>query len=192
MLFLSNADIQQIVDNHNMLRNRIATGAEIGFKKAVKMQALAWNEELAYLASLNVKQCQMAHDQCRNTFQFKSVGQNLGFRANTMGFEGLSTFLNGVIWAWYNEIKDASQSNIDQCCGGGNFTKIGHFLQMVQDKATSIGCAVSRYTNGQWKTLLLGCNYSHGNLLSGAVYASGNATSGCPTSKNTKYPGLCN
>ncbi|KAG5683171.1 hypothetical protein PVAND_012468 [Polypedilum vanderplanki] len=195
MIAFSNADIQLILDTHNTLRNRIAIGGEPGFKSASRMLIMLWHDELAYLASLNVRQCKMEHDQCRNTFQFQYSGQNLGYRANSLNFEGLSTFLPNVIYAWYNEIKDAQPSNIETCCGGANFTKIGHFLQVVQDKAGFVGCAASRYTNPNSpasKTVLLACNYSFANILNQKVYQTGPSASACPNGKNAKYPGLCN
>lgn len=136
-------------------------------------------------------QCKMAHDQCRNTAKFKYAGQNLGYRANSKEFEGTSSFLNNVIWAWYNEIKDAKSSDIAKCCG--NVSKIGHFLQIIQDHATHVGCAVSQYTNGKMKSLLLACNYSYTNMMSQPVYVTGSAASGCGNSgKNSKYTSLCN
>jgi hypothetical protein len=37
LIAFANAEIQQILDTHNTLRNRIAVGAEVGFKSASKM-----------------------------------------------------------------------------------------------------------------------------------------------------------
>lgn len=38
---------------------------------------MEWDEELARLAELNVKNCQMEHDSCHNTEEFVQSGQNL-------------------------------------------------------------------------------------------------------------------
>ncbi|KAG5683148.1 hypothetical protein PVAND_012446 [Polypedilum vanderplanki] len=123
MLLFTASSKQLVLDTHNALRNKIALGKEPGFKSASKMMALQWNDELAFIASLNVRQCQMLHDKCRNTFQFQIVGQNLGI-----------------------SVKLAQQSSIGTCCGGDNFKNIGHFLQVVQDRAAFVGCSASRYT----------------------------------------------
>lgn len=133
----------------------------------------------------------MNHDQCRNTAQFRFVGQNLGFRANTAGYEGISAFISNVVNAWYNEVKDANSSDIDNCCGA--VSQIGHFLQMVQDQAAFIGCAISRYSNGRWKVLLLACNYSYANILTQSVYAIGPLASACGNKgKNNRFTSMCN
>lgn len=147
---------------------------------------------MAELAALNVKQCKMQHDQCRNTLQFRTSGQNLGFRASTGPFEGISSLINNVVWAWYNEIEDTKPSDVENCCGL-NLNKVGHFLQLLQDQSTFIGCAASRYTNGPWKTILLACNYSFSNYLLRPVYVSGAPASQCGNrGTNSKFTALCN
>jgi hypothetical protein len=133
----------------------------------------------------------MAHDQCRNTPRFKYSGQNLGYRANSKEFEGTSSFINNIIWAWYNEIKDASSTDIAKCCG--QIAKIGHFLQIIQDQALYVGCAVVKFTNGRMKSLLLACNYSYTNMMLQPVYVAGSPASGCGSKgRNSKYTSLCN
>jgi Cysteine-rich secretory protein family len=147
---------------------------------------------LAKLASLNAKQCEMKHDLCRNTVKFKTVGQNIGYRASSSNFESTTNFIRNVINAWYNEIADAKQSELNSCCGT-NLKKVGHFLQMMQDNAHYIGCAAVKYTRGQWKSLLLVCNYSHGNVRGSKVYQTGRPASACSKrGKSSKYPALCN
>lgn len=133
----------------------------------------------------------MAHDKCRNTKEFKFAGQNLGYRANSKEFEGISSFTNNVIWAWYNEIKFASPSDISVCCGP--IDKIGHFLQIIQDQAKSVGCAVSQFVKGKMKYNLLACNYSITNMKSRPVYVTGPSASKCGSKGiNSNYTSLCN
>lgn len=202
-----------ILDTHNDLRNNIANGSVPGFPGAVSMQKLVrhyfkigfwqikfskirlqiWDSELASLAALNVKQCTMAHDPCRNTPGYKYVGQNLVYRSKTGGsgnFEELSKYITAGINMWYKELQYSISSDIDSCCGDTRFTKIGHFLQMMQDKAVYVGCAISRYTSGVWRTLLMCCNYSAPNMKTKPVYVSGVPASQC-TSTDTKYTSLC-
>jgi hypothetical protein len=65
------------LDEHNVLRNKIAGGQEKGFSSASQMSTLKWDSTLAYLAELNVKKCSMKHDACYKTDKFKYPGQNL-------------------------------------------------------------------------------------------------------------------
>lgn len=48
---------------HNQLRSTIAEGNTPGFPSAVRMGALKWDDELAYLAELNAMSCEIEHDQ---------------------------------------------------------------------------------------------------------------------------------
>lgn len=135
----------------------------------------------------------MSHDSCRNVERFKNVGQNLVYRAKSLAFEKLPSFINNSINMWFNEIQYAYPADIDTCCGGTRFSKIGHFLQLMQEKITAVGCAIAKYTNGNWKTLLLACNYSASNLKGSRVYMTGESGSNC-TDKGTsvRYRYLCN
>ena len=134
----------------------------------------------------------MKHDGCRATTKYRRAGQNLYWAATTGSYKDVNSDLIGAVKSWFDEYKDTSQSDIDTCCGGGRLSKIGHFLQVAQDRAIAIGCAVSRYTDGKWKTTLVACNYSYGNILNRNVYATGPAASSCPNGKNSIFTSLCN
>jgi hypothetical protein len=62
---------------------------------------------------------------------------------------------------------------------------------LVQEKAVSVGCAMSQYTNGPWKTSLFACNYARTNMINNLVYKRGQTASGCKTGKNPSFQGLC-
>lgn len=115
----------------------------------------------------------------------------MGLRAQTGFFEPVDSFIENVIQSWYDEVKDASQSDIDNCCESASGQEIGHFTLMVTDRATQVGCAVATYTNGKWKTSLMACNYSFTNLEGANVYLSGTTASGCTTGVNADFPALC-
>jgi Cysteine-rich secretory protein family len=134
----------------------------------------------------------MRHDACRSTPDFKYAGQNLGYRASTGNFQPLNDTIKATIQSWYDEYKDAVQADLDSCCSSRSGKVIGHFTQVVRDKATHIGCAVSRYTKDNlWKSSLVACNYAITNIQGRPVYVSGNPASGCTTGRNPKYPSLC-
>ena len=56
-----------LLNAHNDKRNLIASGSVTGFKPAVRMATMVWDNELGALAELNTKQCAMKHDSCHNT-----------------------------------------------------------------------------------------------------------------------------
>lgn len=160
------------------------------FLKVLFLQT--WNSELAKFAELNVKQCKLQHDKCRSTSAYKFAGQNIGFQAQSGEFEPLKGALEKVLAGWFDEHKDASQSDIDKCCTSKSGKVIGHFTQLVRDRAIQVGCAVSRFTQENvWKSSLVTCNYAITNLVDNPVYESGTAASGCTTGPNPDYFALC-
>lgn len=135
----------------------------------------------------------MMHDVCRSTAAYIWAGQNLGSGAISGGdFPALKDVIASNINGWYDEVKDAAQSDIDKfpmnSASGG---VIGHFTQVVQDRAIQVGCAVVRYTDGDWKTSLMACNYAFTNLVGTPVYVSGTPASGCTTGVNPNFTALC-
>ena len=52
---LNEDDVALFVDRHNFYRNKIALGKESGFSPSSMMATMYWDEELAYLAELNVR-----------------------------------------------------------------------------------------------------------------------------------------
>lgn len=133
----------------------------------------------------------MNHDKCRKTEKYPKAGQNLYYTATTGNFKDIKAILINTVNDWFDEYKLTSQASINKCCGGNNLSKIGHFLQVAQDQAVAVGCAVSKYTNGKWKTTLVACNYSYGNILNTNVYKTGSPASACPNGKNSVYSSLC-
>lgn len=65
---------------------------------------------------------------------------------NLPTFPDLNPTLVLGVNAWFNEYINATQADIDVCCGGTKFPAIGHFLAILQDQATAVGCAVTRFT----------------------------------------------
>lgn len=90
----------------------MALGKLPGYPKAVRIPILRWDDELAYLAELNVRQCQMNHDQCRDTDKFRYAGQNLAYMGG--GTETNAERIKHRIRAWFDEYKDADASYIDR------------------------------------------------------------------------------
>lgn len=77
------------------------------------MATMRWCDELSKLAELNVKQCVMEHDECRNTNKFQNVGQNLAV-SSWMGMEKtIPNVIENHIQMWFNEYKDCPMSSIN-------------------------------------------------------------------------------
>jgi hypothetical protein len=143
------------------------------------------------LATLNVKQCKMKHDLCRSTKDYKYAGQNLAYRANSGEFETLNLLIEKVIKGWYDEVENAAPSDIEKCCDSASGKTIGHFTQVVTDRAKQVGCAIARYTEKEWKTTIVACNYAFTNLIGSKVYTTGITASKCETGINPDFPALC-
>lgn len=100
--------------------------------------------------------------------------------------DDMSEVADKAISSWYSEVANATQSNLEKCCTKG----IGHFTQMVADRANRFGCAVGQFNNKS-KMTYVACNYSFGNLRGSYTYKTGAPASECKTGNNPNYPALC-
>jgi hypothetical protein len=114
----------------------------------------------------------------------------LGIIGNSAKFDSIDDAITTVVKNWFNEVKDAPQSLINNCCSSNGKTT-GHFTQLVTDEATQIGCAASQYTENGFKFNLIACNYSRTNIQGTKVYTIGEPTSACKKGKNPNFPALC-
>ncbi|EDW86489.1 uncharacterized protein Dwil_GK14741 [Drosophila willistoni] len=188
------AEKATILDKHNTMRNTLASGKLSGYKAAKRMATMRWNDELAKLAALNTKQCEMKHDECRNTNQFRASGQNIAF----FGYSGTANSGISNAWLastsidmWWNEYKDCKQAYMDKYPSGYSGPQIGHFTGMSLEKNTDMGCAAAKYVQNGFNMYLMTCNYATTNYVGLPVYESGTAASGCTKGKNYKYTSLC-
>lgn len=62
---------------HNKRRNLLAGGDVPNHDAACRMGTMQWDQELANLATLNVMQCKIEHDDCHNTYKYPTSGQNI-------------------------------------------------------------------------------------------------------------------
>ena len=108
-------NLQQILlDAHNEKRNLVAGGGAPRHDAACRMATMQWDNELAQIASLNVRQCRMAHDQCRNTDTFKYSGQNLYM----LYYFGMATDharnMRSAVKSWYDEVQYSNKAFTDR------------------------------------------------------------------------------
>ncbi|XP_050329155.1 antigen 5 like allergen Cul n 1 [Bactrocera neohumeralis] len=194
LLYMSQRRRQFILDMHNLARERIASGQLEGYRAAAHMPMLKWDDELEYMASLHVKRCQFAHDQCRNTPRYQFSGQNIGYFWIGREFKSHAKRFKSFILDWFREYRLANQSFIDQYRPHPEGKKIGHFTMLVADRAHRVGCAAIRYRDPSdinYMKLLMTCNYDYTNILGEPVYQSGLAASKCIYKISEKYPSLC-
>jgi hypothetical protein len=119
----------------------------------------------------------------------KNSGQNLFFKAKTDVFErNIAAFIDNAIASWWNEREDASQDDIDACCGDGSTP---HFLMMAHEKADRVGCAISQFQGPKGKTTYLVCNYSYAIVSDQRVYDTGDTASKCVSGVSEEYESLC-
>ncbi|XP_011181980.2 antigen 5 like allergen Cul n 1 [Zeugodacus cucurbitae] len=194
LLYMGQRRRQFILDMHNLARERIASGQLEGYRAAAHMPMLKWDDELEYIASLHVKRCQFAHDQCRNTPRYQFSGQNIGYFWIGREFKSHAKRIKSFILDWFREFRIANQSYIDQYRPHPEGKKIGHFTMLVADRAHRVGCAAIRYRDPSdinFMKLLMTCNYDYTNILGEPVYQSGLAASKCVYKISEKYPSLC-
>ncbi|KAM7350295.1 venom allergen-1-like [Cochliomyia hominivorax] len=182
-----------VVDAHNEKRNYLAGGGDTRFKPACRMPTMEWDDELAYLASLNVRQCKMAHDKCHNTDAFKYSGQNLAYVSFYNTADNVEK-LKQMVDIWFSEINNAKQSYMDAYPNGYNGPTIGHFTVMMAERNIRVGCAASTFSvkDQSYKLYLVACNYATTNVINFPIYKScSKAATSCTTGTNPRYPNLC-
>lgn len=100
-----------IVQAHNKVRNRVAGGTS-ALQPACRMATMQWDDELAALAELNVKQCEGSHD-CHNTDTFKYSGQNLAWITYNDSPNTTEMSLKSV-HMWSGEIENTKMEHINK------------------------------------------------------------------------------
>nr|XP_023011527.1 venom allergen 5-like [Leptinotarsa decemlineata] len=176
------------VEEHNRLRNEVATGKETrgGNAAAADMMTLSFDLELEYTAQCNVNLCTFKHDKCRRPKKFESAGQNL-YTSTGKPLDTKDNVVN-AIKNWYEEVQYTTEAALTSY--SSSTKTIGHYTQLVWAKSTHVGCARAKKGNNYY----LACNYGiAGNLIGSPVYTKGTACSKCPsgTACNTHYKGLC-
>ncbi|XP_059222296.1 antigen 5 like allergen Cul n 1-like [Stomoxys calcitrans] len=181
-----------IVSDFNAKRNFIAGGGNRNYRPACRMGTMLWDNELARLAEMNVRQCRMEHD-CHATIAFPIPGQNLawqGFFGNLNAREQTANAING----WFNEHELANMDFIRSYRLHPSGRHIGHFTAMMVEKNIRIGCAASTYNTpgNNYRTFLIACNFAATNMFNEPIYTDcNNGGQGCTSGRNPQYTNLC-
>jgi len=189
--------ISRIVDRHNELRQKVASGMETNGDQpgASDMLKMTWNEELAAVAQRWADQCTFGHDDDRNKCDGTYVGQNAysSWNSQESTWEGLMDTMGNAVQAWYDEVIDPGFPNTDISPFVFSYGA-GHYTQVVWAESAEVGCGMTYYDDDGWFATLIVCNYAvGGNMVGGNMYTVGAGCSDCPagTSCDATYPALC-
>lgn len=186
-----------IVEKHNELRNKVASGQEIlnSQPAAKNMKKIEWNDDLAITAQRLVNTCNFAHDSraSRETAENPDdVGQNIAQSSSSS-----ITYVYNMtapVQSWYDEVKDFnSLSCIDsfnntQATNNGTVVT-GHYTQVVWANVERVGCGLIKYkkSGSPWYTTFVACNYwgpastgYSGNMGGREIYERGTPVA-CPS-----------
>lgn len=114
LLYMGETRRNLILNMHNLARERIASGRLEGYRTATRMPLIRWDNELEYLATLHVKRCKFAHDQCHNMQRFPFSGQNIGYFWIQSDLKSFTKHMKRFIINWFKEYLDANQTFIDR------------------------------------------------------------------------------
>ncbi|KAI8041175.1 hypothetical protein M5D96_005429 [Drosophila gunungcola] len=152
-----------------------------------RMLKMMWDTDLAYLAELLVKRCDLQPtDHCISTELFSAPGYHAvynKFKKNEDAFRIVRSQLN----SWYDQYKHVSAASLL------DGSEIGHFLRMMVGPSNRIGCAMARLEKDGWNHQWLGCLYSCSPKKNSLLYEySINPGMFCTTGVDGKFQHLCN
>ncbi|XP_034488529.1 venom allergen 5 [Drosophila innubila] len=183
-----------ILKQLNMIRSWLADGfQDFHGVPAARMASMRWNEELAYLAKMNVLHCFLHRDLCRNTAKYKNVGQNVGY---SYTLKILTHDLNReIIWIMYHWLFSQHETDWKDI---QNYT-FNHrkrnepFLQLALENSNQVGCAVLVQSQYSFRETLLTCNYAYSPIVGKPIYTptSGKPGGSCKKGNHKDYPELC-
>ncbi|EDW63016.1 venom allergen-1 [Drosophila virilis] len=193
LLAVDNAAQKAVVVAHNDLRQQWASGQGRVRVSACQMATISWDPELARLAELNVKQCQMEHDDCHNTKIYKNSGQNLYIVGTTgSGESDAADILRNAVADWATEAEHINADQLAEYPDNYNGPTIGHFTVMVNERNVAVGCAISNYLDDGFNTYLVACNYAATNFIGSPIYKScSQPAESCKSGTNPKNSALC-
>lgn len=160
---------RDIVNRHNELRRKVASGQETKGNPgpqpaAVSMPDLTWDNELEAVAQRWANQCNYAHDKCRNVDRF-AVGQNI---AATYYSNENNSPVTGMVQSWYDEVAKFNRNGVDKYVFD---SATAHYTQVIWANTNKIGCGRIKYRSGNWNAQYLVCNYGPaGNYIGQRIY----------------------
>lgn len=174
-----------ILQEHNRLRQLVATGRYPGQPGAENMREIIWDDELAARAQQWADNCQFRHDPHRTINRF-TMGQNLAVIWSTAPLDPDDGDFPSRIQNWFNEVQKYS-------FGDAWSPKTGHYSQLVWGETSLVGCGFAEYKDNIKYNKLYVCNYGPGgNVVGYNPYEVGKPS--CSTygmKPSSRYQGLC-
>jgi hypothetical protein len=97
-----------LLDRHNVLRQKVASGKEPGQPGAANMRKLRWNEDLETSAQRWTDQCRNERDEKRELCDGTSAGQNIFLNMfQNISEEAIETTKEAItesVDAWYDQV----------------------------------------------------------------------------------------
>ncbi|KAF6209046.1 hypothetical protein GE061_014789 [Apolygus lucorum] len=156
---LNAQQMNKIVEMHNQLRNKVASGGVPSQSPAQNMREMVWDNEIAQRAQSWANGCVFEHDPNRIDARGQPFGQNM---AMTMSYtkNGIDNpNIESMINSWFNEVYEHGYT------GGYNYAT-GHYSQMIWARSNKVGCGLTSYFSNNLYNSLLVCNYSPaGNVI---------------------------
>ncbi|KPU76871.1 uncharacterized protein Dana_GF13477, isoform E [Drosophila ananassae] len=185
---------------NNLAGGDIRTAYNKSFPKASRMRALAWDEELGYLARCHAKTVSFMHSECRATSRFPYAGEVLAM----IGVQKKKLFLweiiNLTLKPMFEEhmlVEDPEEyvKNYDPIKHYG----VGHFTTIISDRVSRVGCGIAVGSNCYHGPKVgtchfLTCMFDFTNIANSFVYKPGKPASECDvwhTRRSNSYGHLC-
>lgn len=210
--FLSDNQRESILNQHNEMRNWIASGNESAghqqFAKteATNMRVLSWSKEAEYIASCVAKRCDAEGDGCRTLANGMDCGQNFYIQTPIRGMDLKKIFQENLIFEeiitkWYKDFRNYKRvykeeyedwkNNVSGVFSETTYSpNVKYFSQLVWAKTQFVGCAYNVYRFRNSDHALLYCNYCpSGNVIGHPIYEVGDQRPYCGADE--RYPYLC-
>jgi len=187
---------EMLLNKHNELRQRVASGGEEGQPAASNMRKLVWSEELENTAQRWADQCQgQVRDEVRDLCDGTPVGQNIFLMSSDSEdpVETIESAMASGVESWYSQVilpgflpEDISPYRYIE--------GTEEYSQLVWAETTQVGCGLVYYQgDDSLYHHVLVCNYAPGGNYDGDLYLPGQACANCPlgTQCDQTYPALC-
>ncbi|EDW80076.2 uncharacterized protein Dwil_GK24020 [Drosophila willistoni] len=188
--------VDKILKYHNDWRHGLANGNNVSLPRAARMVVMHWSDELATVASYNVRMCQAKHDDCRNTHNFTHSGQNIiVFNMTRLVQDELLESLYPELLSigvrnWWSEHNNMTKTDVELYpCDKKRQQYYRHFAVMALESNSHVGCAAVRYVIKDVTYFKVTCNYAKDTVCGQPIYSF--RTVGCLTGVNAKYKSLC-
>ncbi|XP_074642538.1 cysteine-rich secretory protein 3-like [Tubulanus polymorphus] len=170
---------QRLLDLHNLLRAKVATGRQAGQPQAANMMAMEWDDRLVRSSQNWATQCQGWHNDNRDRMfkPYPHVGQNYA------GNYGIVKSMK----VWFEEVK-YFHYNTGYC----SKSPCGHYTQLIWWNSALVGCGYDD-CKGRRDMTTLYCDYAPGGnvMVVGKSQQEKPYIEGPPCSKCPDGYGLC-